>query len=122
MQMQLQTEISLDNAKHIVFDMHPSSGMERAILRFRREHEPKKIQRLLDKGSLHQILKLTSDALLEMQLALEQCERLDPPLAAMEAWNRLMKIEEEGDEPMDEEVSQHMRNVQEYSEFMQGHW
>ena len=121
MQMQLQTEISLDNAKHHVFDMH-SSSMEWSILKFWREHEPKKVQGLLDKGSLRQTLKLTSNALLEMQSALEECERLPPSLAAMEAWNRLMTIEEEEDEILDEEVLQHMRNVQEYGEFLQGRW
>ncbi len=113
---------NLEHAKRESFTMQTESGMESKVLRFWRKHEPKKVQRLLDKGSLRQTLKLTSDALLEMQLALEQCERLDPTLAAMEAWNRLMSFEEEEDEILDEEVLQHMRNVEEFGQYLQGRW
>jgi hypothetical protein len=118
----MSIEQNFHHAEQDSLNQKYDSGMERKILKFWREYEPKKVQRLLDAGSLRQTLKLTAKALFEMQLALEECERLDPTLAAMEAWNRLMKIEEEEDEILDEEVLQHMRNVQEYGEFLQGRW
>lgn len=94
----MQTQESFRQAERYILGMMFDSGMERKILKFWRENEPKKVQSLLDKGVLRQALIQKANALFDMQLALEQSENLPPSLAEMEAWNRLMRIEEDAAE------------------------
>jgi hypothetical protein len=74
------------------------SGTERKILKFWREHEPKKVQNLIDQGILRRTLVQKANDLLDMQVALQHSENLNPVLARHEAWNRLMRIEEDAAE------------------------
>ena len=74
-----------------------SSLLEDEILSFWREYEPKKIDQLLFEKKLRAALLYQARALTDMQEALERHEQLPPPLAKMEAWRNLMRIEEEED-------------------------
>jgi hypothetical protein len=78
-----------------LLNMRFDGMMEQKILKHWREYEPERVAALLTKGILRQTLKAKADALLEMQMALEKTERLNPVLAEMEAWNRLMRPESE---------------------------
>ena len=68
--------------------------LENEILDFWRKHEPKKIDRLLFRQGLKAALRQQAHALTNMQEVLEKQEHLPPSLAKMEAWRRLMHIEE----------------------------
>lgn len=94
----MSIEQNFHHAEQDSLNQKYDSGMERKILRFWREYEPKKVQSLLDQGQLRQTLQLKAVALFDMQHSLEKYDRLDPVLAAMEAWNRLMRIEEDAEE------------------------
>jgi hypothetical protein len=69
--------------------------LEDEILSFWREYEPNKIDQLLFQKKLRAVLRQQASALTDMQEALEKQEQLPPPLAKMEAWRRLMRIEED---------------------------
>ncbi len=71
------------------------------ILKHWREYEPHKVEALLSQGILRRTLIQMADDLLDVQISLERMERLHPTLARMEAWNRLMKHEEDWDEGAD---------------------
>lgn len=71
------------------------SMTEQKILDFWRTYAPRKVEHLLFRGILRQTLAQTADALLDMQIRLEQSELLPPALARSEAWRRLMRIEED---------------------------
>jgi hypothetical protein len=81
------------------------SMAEYHILKFWREYEPRKVEDLLFKHILRRTLISTANALWDMQLALEATEQLPPTLAQMEAWNRLMRIEEDEDDVEEKEMS-----------------
>jgi hypothetical protein len=68
------------------------------ILKFWREHEPKKVQSLIDQGILRRTVAQKANDLFDMQIALQHSENLNPVLARHEAWNRLMRIEEDAAE------------------------
>jgi hypothetical protein len=85
-------------AKHQVLAQQFDSMTERKILKFWRVHEPKRVEDLLSKGILRRTLIQKANDLLDMQIALEQSENLNPVLAKMEAWNRLMRIDEDAAE------------------------
>jgi hypothetical protein len=78
-----------------LLDMKFDSMTERRILKHWQIYEPKKVEDLLSKQMLKQTLTLTAEALLDMQIALMEQEKLNPALAQSEAWNRLMRIEED---------------------------
>jgi hypothetical protein len=54
-----------------------------------------RVEALLMKGILKKTLVQMADALINLQIALQKTENLDPALAKMEAWNRLMRHEED---------------------------
>jgi hypothetical protein len=91
-----QTQRSLT---HIIYD----STMEQTILKFWREYQPKLVEELLSKQMLKKTLTQKSNDLYDLQISLQKTEQLHPTLAAMEAWNRLMKLPPDEDE--EEEVS-----------------
>jgi hypothetical protein len=91
-------QIKLQQTEHELMSMKFESGMERVILNHWREYEPKRVEELLSKGMLRKALTQKADALLDMQMALEKTEGLNPVLAQLEAWNRLMRIEEDAEE------------------------
>jgi hypothetical protein len=68
------------------------------ILSFWRVYEPQRIDTLFSHGALRKTIKVYERTLLDMQRYLEDMEQLPPPLAKMEAWRNLMRIEEEEDE------------------------
>jgi hypothetical protein len=94
-QTRTPTQNKFLNLEREVLNMKLDSMTERKILDFWRQHEPKKVEELLSKQMLRKTLTLTANALLDMQLALQETERLHPVLARSEAWNRLMRIEED---------------------------
>jgi hypothetical protein len=67
--------------------------MEYQILNHWSQYEPGRVETLLSQGLLKEALTVKANALLEMQMALEKTEGLDPALAELEAWNRLMRPE-----------------------------
>jgi hypothetical protein len=75
-----------------------TSMLEDKILSFWRTHEPKKIEEFLFHKMLRRSLKQQASDLLAVQRTMEEMEQLPPPLAKMEAWRNLMRIEEEEDE------------------------
>jgi hypothetical protein len=77
--------------------------MEYQILNHWRQYEPGRVEALLSQGILKQALTAKANALLEEQMALEKTEGLDPALAELEAWSRLMRPETE--EPDEEEAA-----------------
>jgi hypothetical protein len=79
-----QTEKMLTN---ILYD----SGMEQKILKHWRTYEPKLVEDLVWKQMLKKTLTQKASDLIDLQMSLEKTEELPPVLAAMEAWNRLMK-------------------------------
>ena len=94
--MQIQTDFK-KLAKELLpmkFDRAEYYG----ILSFWREYDPKRVENLLFKGILRRTLKLTANTLWNMQLTLEETELLPPALARSEAWNRLMRIEDDDDD------------------------
>jgi hypothetical protein len=88
-------QMSFQQTEQELMSMQFNSLTERNILKFWRTHEPKKVEDMLSKGILRKTLTLTADAILDMQMALQESENLPPSLARMEAWNRLMRIEED---------------------------
>jgi hypothetical protein len=85
-------------AKRALLAQLYDSMAERNILKHWREYEPKRVEALLSKGILRSALIQKANALWDMQMALEKMERLPPVLAKLEAWNRLMKPEQDEDE------------------------
>jgi len=75
-----------------------TSMLEDEILSFWRVHEPKKVEEFLFHKMLRRSLKQQASYLLAVQRTMEEMEQLPPPLAKMEAWRNLMRIEEEEDE------------------------
>jgi hypothetical protein len=88
----------LHYAKHEMLAQKFDGGMEQKILKHWRQYEPKRVERLLAQGILRRSLIQMANALLDMQIALEKTERLPPALSRSEAWNRLMRIEEDAEE------------------------
>ena len=88
----------LQRAEREVLNMKFSSMTERKILNFWREYEPKRVEDLLSKGILRKTLTQKAEALLDMQIALEDTEGMELGLSRSEAWNRLMRIEEDAAE------------------------
>ena len=86
---------TFQNTERELMNMKFGNLTERKVLQFWREYEPKRVDALLLKGTLRKALVEKAAALWDMQMALEETENLDPMLAKMEAWNRLMKIEED---------------------------
>jgi hypothetical protein len=68
---------------------------EDEILHHWRTHEPKRIEALLLQGVLRKTLQKQAHSLRAVQKSLEEMELLPPALAKMEAWSRLMRIEED---------------------------
>jgi hypothetical protein len=85
-------------AQHHMLAQLFDSMTEYKILNFWREYEPKKVEDLLSQQALRKTIELTAKALIDMQLVLEEQEKLHPTLASMEAWNRLMRIEADEEE------------------------
>ncbi|MGB9153644.1 MAG: hypothetical protein WCD70_11215 [Alphaproteobacteria bacterium] len=75
-----------------------TSMLEDEILSFWRVYEPKKVEEFLFHKMLRRSLKQQASDLLAVQRTMETMEHLPPPLAKMEAWRNLMRIEEEEDE------------------------
>ena len=79
-------------------------AMENTILNHWRTYEPKLVEDLLFKGMLKKTMIQKANDLLDLQISLEKTEHLPPSLAAMEAWNRLMKpLTPEATEPDEED-------------------
>jgi hypothetical protein len=76
--------------------------MEYQILTHWSQYEPGRVETLLSQGLLKQALTVKANALLDMQMALEKTEGLDPALAELEAWNRLMRPEADDQDDQDE--------------------
>jgi hypothetical protein len=74
-----------------------TSMLEDEILSFWREYEPQKLEEFFLHGMVRRSLKQQADDLLAAQRTMEKLEQLPPPLAKMEAWRNLMRIEEEED-------------------------
>jgi hypothetical protein len=90
---------ALKYAKHQLLAQQFDSMTEGRILKHWHEYEPKRVEDLLFKRILRRTLIQKANALLDMQIALQKYEGLHPTLARMEAWNRLLRIEEdEGEE------------------------
>ncbi|MGB9154560.1 MAG: hypothetical protein WCD70_15910 [Alphaproteobacteria bacterium] len=75
-----------------------TSMLEDEILSFWRVYEPKKVEEFLFHQILRRALKQQASDLIAVQRTMEEMEQLPPPLAKMEAWRNLMRIEEEEDE------------------------
>jgi hypothetical protein len=86
-----QTERTLTN---VLYD----SGMEQKILKHWRTYEPKRVEELVSRQMLKKALISKANDLIDLQIQLEKTEMLDPTLAKMEAWNRLMRSEEDAKE------------------------
>ncbi|MGB9154302.1 MAG: hypothetical protein WCD70_14575 [Alphaproteobacteria bacterium] len=90
-----QTQTNFKNLERELLNMKLGSLMEYNILDHWRTYEPKRVESLLMKGILRKTIVQMSEALWDMQMALEKTEKLDPSLAETEAWNRLMRHEED---------------------------
>jgi hypothetical protein len=93
----MQVQIAFENLAYGLLPRQLGTK-EGEILDFWREYEPKKVQALISQGLLRITLTQKANALRDMQTALEETEQLPPALARMEAWNRLMRIEEDEEE------------------------
>jgi len=83
--------MTLQQAERELMDMKFESMTEYKILKHWRTYEPKLVEQFLDKQMLKKVLTQKADDLFDLQKSLEKTERLDPALARLEAWNRLMK-------------------------------
>jgi hypothetical protein len=92
---------ALKHAQRQILAQQFDSMTEYKILKHWREYEPKRVEALIWKGMLRRTLIRMADDLLDMQIALEKREGLNPALARLEAWNRLMKHEEDQNEDAD---------------------
>jgi hypothetical protein len=91
----MQAQRNFKNLEHELLAQQFDSMTEYKILKHWREHEPKKVEALLSRGMLRRSLIQMADDLLDVQISLEKKEGLNPALARLEAWNRLMKHEDD---------------------------
>ena len=92
--------MTMQQTERELMDMKFESMTEYKILKHWRLHDPKLVEQFLDKQMLKKALTQKADDLFDIQKSLEKTEQLDPALARLEAWNRLMKSPtQDEDEP-----------------------
>jgi hypothetical protein len=87
--------MTMQQAKSELMAMKFDGMLEQEVFNHWRDNEPKKVEALMMKRELRKAISDQTNALILLRRQLQKTENLDPAMARMEAWNRLMRITED---------------------------